>query len=194
MVGIDIKLSEAKGDEDDDDDDDKEEEDMEVDNQQPSSSRKRPASSGDEAVDAPRKKPKTQSSAKSPKKTPPAKSPSKLSPSKPSPSKPSPSKPSPSKPSPSKAKAPVTASPAKVGEKPVCKYGVKCYQKSKKHKEQFAHPQVTSPSLCLSVCVSLSPSFSHLVLDEFSMLCICFCSKICTRMTAALQLFLQFQM
>ena len=112
---LDIKLSETK---DDDDDDDDEQEDMDVGNQQPSSSRKGAISHGDEAVDVPRKKPKT------------------VSP------KPSPSKPSPAKPSPSKAKAPATSSPTKVGKKPMCKYGVKCYQKSRQHKHQFAHPQV----------------------------------------------------
>ena len=32
------------------------------------------------------------------------------------------------------------------GKKPICKYEVKCYQKSREHREKFAHPWV-SPTL-----------------------------------------------
>ena len=53
------------------------------------------------------------------------------------------------------------ATPTK-GKKPICKYGVKCYQKSHEHREKFAHPWV-SPTLfiCQHIISLQDDSLGH---------------------------------
>ncbi len=72
----------------------------------------------------------------------------------------------PSKPTPTKAgtkrssnssastpkKRPVTGNGSKA--KPECKYGVKCYQKGKEHREKFSHPRVCHGHRCSKYLVA----------------------------------------
>lgn len=65
------------------------------------------------------------------------------------------------KPSPKKKKQEILkpspkTTPTKGGGRPMCKYGVKCYQKNPQHRKKFSHPWVReSGGLLVLLCVTM---------------------------------------